>query len=125
MSKNNLAHGKRITASSFQNPYLPQKIVNGIVSESERWEPSGFSDGAHWLEVDLLEPMIVAGACIYFWPKGSPDDSVRFELKYRYEHTWETIPGTLYSREFTGPVYLFFSEPVLRMRYAYALSMRS
>ncbi|AJY76514.1 discoidin domain-containing protein [Paenibacillus beijingensis] len=102
----------KVTASSFRNPYIPCKAVNGVVSEADRWEPASGAAGPHWLQIDLRRPVLLGGTALYFWPTGSPDDAVRFVLSARSEGTWRTIPGTLYSREWSGPVRLQFKGPV-------------
>lgn len=103
--------GLKVTASSFRNPYIPAKAVNGIVSEADRWEPAAGAAGPHWLEIELRKPARIGGTVLHFWPAGSPDDAVRFVLQARSAGEWRTIPGTLYSREWSGPVRLRFAEP--------------
>lgn len=49
---------KTVKASSFLNPFFPEKAINGILDNANRWttqEPTG------WLELDLGCPCLVTG----------------------------------------------------------------
>jgi len=91
----NLAYRKPVRASSFQNPYIPEKAVDGAISEASRWLSSELGEGPHWLEVDLGEPLLIGSAYVYTSARYCYTNNWNYELQIQNgTGEWQAIPGT-------------------------------
>lgn len=106
------ARGKKVTVSSFVNPYFGAHAVSGIISEGSRWV-SDWEPNPHWMVIDLGEKKPVGQLVIYASMRsnvGPVSQRIQFWLEGRWTDAQidRILPGRfIRTHEFNSSHYLF------------------